>query len=122
MGKAVMGDSFVIQSMCLGTMIQYHYFLLYCPVSVLTMSQGEDVKIKKSDSEEGRNEAVDQVAFDRSQTMVLLKDIPYWLDEERLELFLESKNCERCHVKSIDFHAEDGNAVVEFEYPEGKTL
>jgi len=73
-------------------------------------------------SKEGRNEAVDQVAFDGSQTMVLLEDIPYWLDEERLELFLESRRCKRCHVKSIDFHAENGNAVVEFEYPEGKTL
>ena len=82
------------------------------------MSQGEDVKIKKSESEEGRNEAV---AFDGSQTIVLLEDIPDWLDEERLELFLESKSCENCNVTYIDFHAEDGIAVVEFECPEGKT-
>ena len=82
-------------------------------------SKPEEVE---EDEDEDRIEMEEEVAFDGTQTKVLIEDIPDFLDEEQLETFLESRKCDRCEIASIDFDAEDGNAVVEFESPEGKAL
>jgi len=80
----------------------------------------EESKPEKVEEEADFYDAVEEVAFDGTQTKVLIEDIPAAVDEEQLETFLESKKCKRCNVASIDFDAEDRNAVVEFESPEGK--
>ena len=99
-----------------------------CPLKLqgrwLEMQRPEPPDDSKSEEEKGEQEDihVTEVAFDGTQTHVLIEDIPDFLDEEQLETFLESRKCDRCEVASIDFDAEDGNAVVEFESPEGKSF
>ncbi|WAR21762.1 LOW QUALITY PROTEIN: PAR10-like protein [Mya arenaria] len=75
-------------------------------VNVHEKDDTSDDKMSESDEE-----------FNRTQTKILVENIPESIDEDALEMYFEARKLKCCQVVDVDLDEEERNAVIEFAEP-----